>query len=45
MHGQREHIARLAETITTATIGIVPFAIVETDAGRLEIAAPEHVQR
>ena len=26
MHAQREHIARLAETLTTATIAIVPFA-------------------
>jgi transcriptional regulator with XRE-family HTH domain len=26
MRTQREHIARLAETVTTATIGIVPFA-------------------
>lgn len=25
MRAQREHIARLAETVTTATIGIVPF--------------------
>jgi len=26
MQAQREHIARLAETLTTTTIGIVPFA-------------------
>jgi transcriptional regulator with XRE-family HTH domain len=26
MHAQREHIARLAETLSTATIGILPFA-------------------
>jgi hypothetical protein len=63
MHVQREHIARLAETLTTATIAIVPFtahapiatlngwvltddlATIETDAGNLEIADPEHVQR
>jgi hypothetical protein len=63
MHVQREHIARLAETLTTATIGIVPFtahapiatlhgwsltddlATIETDAGNLEIADPEHVER
>jgi transcriptional regulator with XRE-family HTH domain len=63
MQAQREHIARLAETITTATIGIVPFArqapiatlhgwfltddlaTIETDAGNLEIADPEHVER
>jgi transcriptional regulator with XRE-family HTH domain len=62
MHAQREHIARLAETLTTATIGIVPFAAqapiatlhgwsltddlvtIETDAGNLEIADPDHVQ-
>jgi transcriptional regulator with XRE-family HTH domain len=25
MHAQREHVARLAETLTTTTIGIVPF--------------------
>jgi transcriptional regulator with XRE-family HTH domain len=25
MHAQREHIARLAETLTTATIAVVPF--------------------
>jgi hypothetical protein len=63
MSAQREHIARLAETLTTATIAIVPFtaqapiatlngwaltddlATIETDAGNLEIADPEHVQR
>jgi transcriptional regulator with XRE-family HTH domain len=63
MHAQREHIARLAETLTTATIGIVPFtayapiatlhgwsltddlATIETDAGNLEIADPQHVER
>jgi transcriptional regulator with XRE-family HTH domain len=63
MHAQREHIARLAETLTTATIGVVPFsaqapiatlhgwsliddlATIETDAGNLEIADPEHVER
>ena len=63
MRAQREHIARLAETLTTATIAIVPFAAqapiatlngwvltddlatIETDAGNLEIADPEHVQR
>jgi hypothetical protein len=63
MHAQREHIARLAETLTTATIAIVPFtakapiatlngwgltddlASIETDAGELEIADPEHVER
>jgi transcriptional regulator with XRE-family HTH domain len=63
MHAQRQHIARLAETLTTATIGILPFtaqaaiatlhgwsltddlATIETDAGNLEIADPEHVQR
>lgn len=27
MHAQREHIARLAETLTTATIAIVPFSV------------------
>jgi transcriptional regulator with XRE-family HTH domain len=26
MHGQLEHIARLAETLTTATIAVVPFS-------------------
>ena len=63
MHAQREHIARLAETLTTATIAIIPFtarapiatlhgwsltddlATIETDAGNLEIADPEHVER
>jgi transcriptional regulator with XRE-family HTH domain len=63
MRAQREHIARLAETVTTATIAVVPFATqapiatlngwvltddlatIETDAGNLEIADPEHVQR
>jgi transcriptional regulator with XRE-family HTH domain len=63
MQAQREHIARLAETLTTATIGVVPFsaqapiatlhgwfladdlATIETDAGNLEIADPEHVKR
>jgi transcriptional regulator with XRE-family HTH domain len=63
MQAQREHIARLAETLATATIGIVPFtaqapiatlngwsltddlATIETDAGNLEIADPEHVER
>jgi transcriptional regulator with XRE-family HTH domain len=63
MYAQLEHIARLAETLTTATIGILPFsarapiatlhgwmltddlATVETDAGSLEIADPEHVDR
>jgi len=63
MRAQREHIARLAETLTTATIGIVPFtaqapiatlhgwsltddlATIETDAGNLEIADPQHVER
>jgi transcriptional regulator with XRE-family HTH domain len=63
MRAQREHIARLAETLTAATIAIVPFtaqapiatlngwvvtddlATIETDAGNLEIADPEHVQR
>ena len=63
MHAQRDHIARLAETLTTATIGIVPFtgqaaiatlhgwsliddlATIETDAGNLEIADPQHVER
>jgi hypothetical protein len=63
MHAQREHIARLAETLTTATIAIVPFtakapiatlngwgltddlASIETDAGELEIADPDHVKR
>ena len=63
MHAQREHIARLAETLTTARIAIVPFtakapiatlngwgitddlASIETDAGELEIADPEHVER
>jgi transcriptional regulator with XRE-family HTH domain len=63
MQAQREHIARLAETVTTATIGIVPFpaqapiatlhgwsltddlATIETDAGNLELADPEHVER
>jgi transcriptional regulator with XRE-family HTH domain len=63
MRAQREHIARLAETLTTATIAIIPFtaqapiatlngwlltddlATIETDAGDLEIADPEHVQR
>jgi transcriptional regulator with XRE-family HTH domain len=63
MHAQRAHIARLAETLTTATIAIVPFtaqapiatlhgwalidniATIETDAGNLEIADPEHVER
>lgn len=27
MQAQREHIARLAETLTTATIAIVPFSV------------------
>jgi hypothetical protein len=63
MHAQREHIARLAETLTTATIGVLPFtaqapiatlhgwfladdlATIETDAGNLEDADPEHVER
>jgi transcriptional regulator with XRE-family HTH domain len=63
MRAQREHIARLAETLTTATIAIVPFnapapiatlhgwaliddiATIETDAGNLEIADPQHVER
>jgi transcriptional regulator with XRE-family HTH domain len=63
MRAQREHIARLAETLTTATIGIVPFSAqvpiatlngwlltddivtIETDAGNLEIADPQHVER
>jgi transcriptional regulator with XRE-family HTH domain len=63
MHAQREHIARLAETLTTATIAVVPFtaeapiatlngwgltddlASIETDAGELDIADPEHVER
>jgi hypothetical protein len=63
MNAQREHIARLAETLTTATIAIVPFsapapiatlhgwaliddlATIETDAGHLEIADPQHVKR
>jgi hypothetical protein len=27
MHAQREHIARLAETLTTATVAIVPFGV------------------
>jgi transcriptional regulator with XRE-family HTH domain len=63
MRAQREHIARLAETLTTATIAIVPFnapapiaslhgwaliddiATIETDAGNLEIADPQHVAR
>jgi transcriptional regulator with XRE-family HTH domain len=63
MHAQREHIARLAETLTTATVAVVPFAApapiatlngwvltddlatIETDAGNLEIADPEHVRR
>ena len=63
MHAQREHIARLAETLTTATIGDRPvhrpgadrdaarlaltddLATIETDAGNLEIADPEHVER
>ena len=63
MNAQREHIARLAETLTTATIAIVPFsapapiatlhgwaliddlATIETDAGNLEIADPQHVER
>jgi transcriptional regulator with XRE-family HTH domain len=62
MRAQREHIARLAETLTTATIAIVPFtaqapiatlhgwgltddlATIETDAGHLEIADPQHVE-
>jgi len=63
MRAQLDHLARLAETLTTATIGIVPFTAqapiatlngwgitddlvtVETDAGNVEIADPEHVQR
>jgi hypothetical protein len=63
MNAQREHIARLAETLTTATIAIVPFtaqapiatlngwvltddiATIETDAGNIEIADPQHVER
>jgi transcriptional regulator with XRE-family HTH domain len=63
MRGQLEHIARLAETLTTATIAIIPFttqapiatlhgwlliddlATIETDAGNLEIADPQHVKR
>jgi transcriptional regulator with XRE-family HTH domain len=63
MHAQREHIARLGETLSTATIGILPFAApapiatlhgwlltdglatIETDAGNLEIADAQHVER
>jgi hypothetical protein len=63
MRAQREHIPRLAESLTTATIGIVPFtaqapiatlhgwlltdefATIETHAGNLEIADPQHVER
>ena len=63
MRTQLDHVARLAETLTTATIGIMPFSAqapiatlngwgitddlvtVETDAGNVEIADPEHVQR
>ncbi|WP_081686228.1 DUF5753 domain-containing protein [Candidatus Solirubrobacter pratensis] len=63
MRTQLDHIARLSETLTTATIGIVPFTVeariatlngwgitdklvtVETDAGNVEIADPEHVNR
>jgi hypothetical protein len=63
MRAQLDHLARLAETLTTATIGVIPFTaqapiatlngwgitddlvIVETDAGNVEIADPEHVQR
>jgi transcriptional regulator with XRE-family HTH domain len=63
MRAQLDHIARLAETLTTATIGAIPFSTqapiatlngwgitddlvtVETDAGNVEIADPEHVQR
>jgi transcriptional regulator with XRE-family HTH domain len=63
MRIQLDHIARLAETLTTAVIGIVTFdapapiatlngwgitddlVTVETDAGNVEIADPEHVQR
>jgi len=63
MRAQLEHIAPLAETLTTATIGVIPFtspapiatlhgwlltddlATIETDAGNLEVADPEHVER
>lgn len=63
MRGQREHIARLAESLSTATIGIVPFtakipiaslngwlltddlATIETDAGNVEVADPDHIER
>jgi transcriptional regulator with XRE-family HTH domain len=63
IRAQLDHLARLAETLTTATIGIVPFTAqapiatlngwgitddlvtVETDAGNVEIADPDHVQR
>jgi transcriptional regulator with XRE-family HTH domain len=63
MHAQLDHLARLAESLTTATIGVIPFAAhapiatlngwgitddlvtVETDAGNVEIADPEHVRR
>jgi transcriptional regulator with XRE-family HTH domain len=63
MRAQLDHLARLAESLTTAIIGIVPFTAqapiatlngwgitddlvtVETDAGNVEIADPEHVQR
>jgi transcriptional regulator with XRE-family HTH domain len=63
MRTQLDHLARLAETLTTANIGIVPFSAqapiatlngwgitddlvtVETDAGNIEIADPEHVHR
>jgi transcriptional regulator with XRE-family HTH domain len=63
MRAQVDHVGRLAESLTTATIGIVPFTAhapiatlngwgitddlvtVETDAGNVEIADPEHVER
>jgi uncharacterized protein DUF5753 len=62
MSEQLKHIARLAETLKTAKIAIVPFAVqapiatlngwvltddlatIETDAGNLEIADPEHLE-
>jgi hypothetical protein len=63
MRAQLDHLARLAETLTTVKIAVVPFTVqapiatlngwgitddlvtVETDAGTVEIADPEHVQR
>ena len=63
MRAQLDHLARLAESLTTATIGVIPFAAqapiatrngwgitddlvtIETDAGNVKIADPEHVQR